>query len=65
MKNQYECIKCRTTFNKYDVIYEDKYNQKIRSIACPYCKGKMRVIQIPKYLDKFLYINNDCKYYEY
>lgn len=33
--------------------------------VCPYCKGQVRLNMIPEELDRYLYVNDDERYYIY
>lgn len=64
-QEQCMCCNCRSVFSQYDaVLVERRYgNVNIKEKRCPYCQGTFRKIDVPKLLDKYLYINTDPRYY--
>ena len=61
------CNRCHRSFNIKDAAVKSKkmYNVDIKEKVCPECGGSFRSIQPPGDLDKYLYINDDKRYYEY
>jgi len=59
-----QCLKCHKVFE-----YKERATLKgevgFTSYVCPICMGKFKFIKTPfdYYLDKFLFINDDPKYY--
>lgn len=58
------CCRCRSVFSVYDaIVVERKIDSvKIREKKCPYCEGSFKKIDVPKMLDKYLYVNTDKRY---
>ena len=69
MKKEYRmiCNRCNHTFNLKDaaVIYKNLCGIDIQENVCPKCKGDFRNIEIPHELDKYLFVDNDERYYSY
>ena len=63
--SKYSCIKCRQIIHRDDIYYEKKnlFNINVWEKVCPHCKGKLTFVDIPEELDRFLYVNEDKKYY--
>ena len=40
----------------------DVGNVMIKEKKCPYCEGSFKKIDVPKILDKYLYVNTDRRY---
>lgn len=59
------CCSCRSVFDQYDsVLVERRYgNVLIKEKRCPFCEGVFRKVDVPKMLDKYLFINTDPRYY--
>lgn len=59
------CCRCRSVFSVYDtVMTERRYgNIMIKEKGCPYCEGNFKKLDVPRGLDKFLYVNADQRYY--
>lgn len=64
-QDQCICCRCRSVFSIYDaIVTERKFgNVNIKEKRCPYCEGSFRKIDVPKLLDKYLYVNADPRYY--
>ena len=59
---KYRCHKCRNIFN-YSDLSEDT-TQRHKSPCCGSSYSALSA-KLDKYLEKFLDVNNDLKYYEY
>ena len=61
------CNRCRHTFHIRDatIRYREYGGVNIMEKQCPKCGGSFRSIQPPGDLDKYLYINDDDRYYKY
>lgn len=59
------CCECRSVFSQYDAVTTEReiYGIKIKEKRCPYCEGSFRKIDVPKVLDKYLYVNTDDRYF--
>lgn len=58
------CCSCRSVFAVYDAIMVERRfgNVMIKEKKCPYCEGSFKKIDVPKILDKYLYVNTDRRY---
>ena len=65
--NNMVCNRCGHIFNIKDGIYVYRKlgNVEIKERRCPQCKGNFSVIEVPEEFDKYLYIDNDDRYYYY
>ena len=61
------CCSCNHHFDIKDaaVRYRKYGNVEIREKVCPQCGGTFRSIELPREFDKYLYINEDDRYYTY
>lgn len=61
------CNRCHHTFNIGDaaVKYKEYCGINIIDKVCPECGGTFRSVQPPGDLEKYLYVNDDTRYYEY
>lgn len=61
------CNNCEHIFNIKDALIKNTkyYGINIPEKRCPRCGGTFRIIDIPKELDHYLYVNDDNRYYEY
>lgn len=61
------CNSCGLHFNigEAAVRYRKYGNVEIREKVCPVCGGTFRSIELPKEFDKYLYVNDDERYYSY
>ena len=67
VKDKRRCFRCKSVFDKSEAVNIDidLYGFKIKEKRCPYCGGEYGLIVPPGFLDKFLYVNEDNKYYMY
>ena len=60
------CKKCMKVFEYNEAITWNKTNHPLLTDkACPYCGGRIQYLEVPKYMDKYLFVNDDPKFYEY
>lgn len=61
------CNQCSTRFDISDaaITYSKYGNVNIMKKACPQCGGAFRCLELPKLFDKYLFVNDDEKYYVY
>lgn len=66
-ENIMKCNRCNHIFNIADatICYRSYGNIKIREKKCPVCGGNFRAFDVPQDLDKYLYVDNDERYYSY
>lgn len=60
------CENCYKTFDYYDSVIKKSCKTSGADITqreCPYCGGYIRLLQPPRYFDKYLDVNNDPRYY--
>ena len=55
-----ECVRNGHRFDISEAIGKCIVDKK-----CPECGSRIRFVQVPSYLDKYLYINSDTRYFEY
>ena len=62
-----KCKKCNEIFDyeEMKLVDRDLYGFNIKESCCPKCGGEWIPLVPSPWLDKFLYINEDKKYYEY
>lgn len=60
-----ECMDCHRTFDRSEVKKIELRISKNSMEVCPYCKGQVRLNMIPEELDRYLYVNDDERYYIY
>lgn len=65
--DQCVCCKCHSVFSQYETVTVERriYGINVKEKRCPYCEGVYKKIEVPKILDKFLFINTDDRYYAY
>jgi hypothetical protein len=61
------CNKCGHVFNIGEAAIKTNsyFGIDIPEKVCPQCGGGFRLIEIPKELDQYLFINDDDRYYTY
>lgn len=61
------CNRCRHVFNIAEAAEQDKsyYGIVVKEKRCPECGGTFRSIQPPGDLEKYLFVNDDDRYYRY
>lgn len=61
------CNSCGHIFNIQEATIKNTnyYGVNIPVKVCPKCGGTFRMIDIPKELDQYLYVDNDDRYYTY
>ena len=66
-KQQCFCLSCDSTFNIRDAAKTKRkiYELDIEEKKCPYCYGDFKMLNLPYFLDKYLDVNTDPKYYIY
>ena len=66
-KNGCICKNCELLFDRADaaLVTRKIYGIDIEERKCPSCGWDFRMISIPKYLDTYLDINKDPRYYTY
>lgn len=59
------CCRCRSVFSVYDTVVVERRigNVMMKERRCPYCESMFKKIDVPKALDKYLYVNTDQRYY--
>lgn len=60
-----ECTDCGHIFN-IDEASEIKikvYDKEIKDKCCPECSGKIRMLTIPRWMDKYLQVNTDQRFF--
>lgn len=62
-KNLCQCTKCGQLSKTPKKITRTMYNITITENVCPFCEDKVRLVNLPKWTDKYLYINNDVNWY--
>jgi hypothetical protein len=45
--------------------YTKLYGKDIPEKRCPFCGGTFRLLELPRELDVYLYVNRDERYYTY
>ncbi len=64
-ENKYQCLKCGSVFTSNEKV-KIKTNTGIPYFKSPCCLSNITSIDIKnQFLDKFLYVNTDDKYYKY
>lgn len=66
LKTPCQCSKCGAVFDKDDLV-KVTFKNRIFYNRSPCCKSSYSVLDedLDEYFHKFLYINNDPKYYRY
>ena len=61
------CDKCSHVFNigEAGIKHNKYYGIDIAEKVCPECGGTFRIIDLPRELDQYLYVNEDERYYIY
>ena len=61
------CNDCSARFDIADaaITYRNYGNVNIMEKRCPQCGGTFRIIELPREFDKYLYVNEDDRYYTY
>ena len=61
------CNKCRHTFNYSEAAIKhiNFHGIDIPEKRCPQCGGTFKAIEVPEYLDKYLFVDKDDRYYDY
>lgn len=61
------CDRCSARFDMADAaVTHTKFgNVNIMKKVCPQCGGTFHSIELPKEFDKYLFINEDDRYYTY
>jgi uncharacterized Zn finger protein len=61
------CNSCSHIFNIKDAVirYRKYGGVNMQEKKCPQCGGSFRSIQPPGDLEKYLFVNNDERYYKY
>lgn len=67
-RNRKICKHCNHVFDYEDAVI--KYRDigsgvKIPEKKCPLCGWDFKSIEVPEYLDKYLFCDNDNRYYDY
>ena len=60
LRRMCECVRNGHRFDIGEAI--GKY---IPDKKCPICGSRIRFVKLPGYLDKYLYINSDSRYFDY
>ncbi len=65
--NLMKCNRCGHIFNIKDaaISYRQYANIQIRDKKCPLCGSSFSACNLPKDLDKYLYVDKDERYYSY
>lgn len=66
-ENRMICKKCKKIFDISEaaVTYRTYGGAQRRDKVCPHCGGGFRAIEPSGCLDKYLYVNDDPRYYSY
>ena len=61
------CNKCRHTFDYSEATIKhiNFHGINIPEKRCPQCGGTFRAIEVSEYLDKYLFVDKDDRYYDY
>jgi hypothetical protein len=64
-QEQCVCCRCHSVFSIFETVTVERsiYGIKIKEKKCPYCEGNFRKIDVPKILDKYLFVNTDDRYF--
>lgn len=66
-RNRMICNKCRHTFDYSEaaIKYRDFHGIQMPEKKCPECGGTFRAIEVPEEFDKYLFVDQDKRYYKY